>query len=975
MADERWDRQWTIFHNALERPDSERTAYVESECGDDAELLATVRKLIDAHQNADSLLSDAPLLSDDSLDALRPEAILGEQIGNYVIREVIGEGGMGVVYAADQVGAVERQVALKVIKLGMDTREVVRRFEMERQSLAVMNHPNIAKVYEAGATSGGRPYFVMEYVDGMSITDYCNENRLTIDERLSVFRDVCEGIQHAHQKGVIHRDIKPSNVLVDTSSDSQAIAKIIDFGIAKATDKRATEKTVFTGLGRLVGTPAYMSPEQANLTDGDVDTRSDIYSLCVLLYELVVGRPPFEQQSLLSAGYAELQRIIREQDPPKPSVRLSHLEVDTVSGFATERRVSTRSLRRELSGDLDWIIMKGLEKLPARRYATAGALADDITRYLHNETITARPPSRTYRIGKFVRRHRWGVAVSAAVAALVIGFTIATAIQSEKLARALDTAIAQREKSDQITQFIVRLMQESDPDVSDGEDITIRAALDKGAERLQEDLGGQPEVKIEVLTHMAEVYRELGYYDKARELLDQALAIVETDLTEAQGLADPHLISDVHQTIGALAHDMGDFADAELHYRTALELRQTGSEPHEELWMTYNNLGVLLSDMGKYTEATGLLDQGLKLALATYDAPHESIALSLLDAAYNGYLSGETESVGPLFAEGVEMTRQVHGDESLRYATSLNYYAIFLKSRSNFDDAVDMLYKALPIYRKILGNNHAYTATTLNNIGSALGEAGRLAEAETVYTEALKIYRSSFDGPHPNKAAAEYNLAYNLYRQGRYEEAEPGYRRAYEEDLATSGKDHPRLASDLGLIGLTLLKLGRIDEALDTHRQEFDISERAYETDNPRRSIALVHMATTLVALNRLDEAETYIDDAAETVVGVEPEHKLSLGVSDARAALRMGQARFEESISLYNEIITLRRNSLPSNHPDLAKSLHNLGSALLSSGDQDVHEETIAAFKEALDIREITLGTNHPDTVASRLAYTDQAR
>jgi serine/threonine protein kinase/tetratricopeptide (TPR) repeat protein len=378
------------------------------------------------------------------------------RIGPYRILEVIGEGGMGIVYLAEQAEPIRRRVAVKVIKIGMDTREVVARFEAERQALAMMDHPNIARVIEAGASEDGRPYFVMEYVAGVPITEYCDKVRLSTADRLALFLPVCAAVQHAHQKGVIHRDLKPSNVLV-TVQDGQAVPKVIDFGVAKATRQRLTEKTVFTQHGLIIGTPEYMSPEQAEMSGLDVDTRADIYSLGAMLYELLAGALPFDPDTLRKAGYAEIQRIIREQEPARPSTRVSTMGA-TAGEVAARRRTDGAALAKQLRGDLDWITMKALEKDPGRRYASASELAADIGRHLHDEPVVASPPSLTYRMRKLAHKHKGPVIAGGFVAVVLLVGVIASSvlyIRAER-ARALaeGEALRNRLETDTFAAFI-----------------------------------------------------------------------------------------------------------------------------------------------------------------------------------------------------------------------------------------------------------------------------------------------------------------------------------------------------------------------------------------------------------------------------------------------------------------------------------------------------------------------------------------
>jgi len=415
-------REETIFEAALQRTDlAERRAYVTSACGPDAELLASVERLLQAH-DSQSLLDEPVLEYEPACDGLALSEGPGTVIDRYKLLERVGEGGMAVVYMAEQERPIRRKVALKIIKLGMDTRQVIARFEAERQALALMDHPSIAKVFDAGATETGRPYFVMELVQGVSITDYCDRNSLGTKDRLRLFLQVCNAVQHAHQKGIIHRDLKPSNVMV-THHDGKPIPKVIDFGIAKAINQKLTEKTLFTRYAHLIGTPAYMSPEQAELSDLDIDTRTDIYSLGVLLYELLTGTTPFSEEELRKAGYVEMQRVIREQEPARPSTKLSTLG-DTLTDIAKHRNSTPDLLRKAIRGDLDWIAMKSLQKDRAQRYETANSLASDILRHLEHEPVLARGPSVAYRVERFLRRHRSQVVSAFALVVLAAAVVV-----------------------------------------------------------------------------------------------------------------------------------------------------------------------------------------------------------------------------------------------------------------------------------------------------------------------------------------------------------------------------------------------------------------------------------------------------------------------------------------------------------------------------------------------------------------------
>ena len=416
-------REEAIFDAALALPPEQRPAYLDQACGQDAQLRQRIELLLRSHDHAGEFLEPAPPAGQNRTVVVPtpPSEKPGDIIAHYKIREKLGEGGCGVVYVAEQTEPVRRRVALKVIKLGMDTRSVIARFEAERQALAMMDHPNIARVLDAGATETGRPYFVMELVRGIKITDYCDQNQLNTTQRLALFVQVCHAVQHAHQKGIIHRDIKPSNILV-TLHDGVPVPKVIDFGIAKATEGRLTDLTVYTELRQFIGTPAYMSPEQAEMSGLDIDTRSDIYSLGVLLYELLTGRTPFDAQELVQSGLDAMRRTIREKEPQRPSTRLSTMLEAELTTVAKRQSAEPPKLVHFIRGDLDWIVMKALEKDRTRRFESASGLALDVERFLKNEPIEARPPSGLYRFQKWVRRNKTAFAAAAAVAAaLVLG--------------------------------------------------------------------------------------------------------------------------------------------------------------------------------------------------------------------------------------------------------------------------------------------------------------------------------------------------------------------------------------------------------------------------------------------------------------------------------------------------------------------------------------------------------------------------
>ena len=566
-------REEAIFHAALALHPEQRPAYLNQACGEDNQLRRRIELLLQSHAHAGEFLEpDLPAGKDRTMVVpVPPSEKPGDIIGHYKIREKLGEGGCGVVYVAEQTEPVRRRVALKVIKLGMDTRSVIARFEAERQALAMMDHPNIARVLDAGATETGRPYFVMELVRGIKITDYCDQNNLNTTQRLALFVQVCHAVQHAHQKGIIHRDIKPSNILV-TLHDGVPVPKVIDFGIAKATEGRLTDLTVYTELRQFIGTPAYMSPEQAEMSGLDIDTRSDIYSLGVLLYELLTGRTPFDGQELIQSGLDEMRRTIREKEPLRPSTRLSTMLDADLTAVAKRQSAEPPKLVHFIRGDLDWIVMKALEKDRTRRFESAGGLALDVQRFLKNEPVEARPPSGLYRFQKMVRRNKTAFAGAAAVfAALVLGLGLSLylfiqerqALRNEQqaLKRAVAAERRQAELRDQAEKGLAleKRMREMGP---------ITEKFNAAGRFMSQGLFDKAEeVMSEVPTNICQssiIYNTLGEIYARRGDWPAAIRNFSRSIT-----ADPtnHL---AHHCLAPLLVQVGDLASYRKHCERAL---------------------------------------------------------------------------------------------------------------------------------------------------------------------------------------------------------------------------------------------------------------------------------------------------------------------------------------------------------------------------------------------------------------------
>ncbi|MGB3862275.1 MAG: serine/threonine-protein kinase, partial [Candidatus Aminicenantaceae bacterium] len=659
----------------------------------------------------------------------------------YKLIEELGRGGMGVVYLAEQIAPVKRKVAVKIIKLGMDTKQVMARFEAERQAIAMMDHPNIAKVYDAGATETGRPYFVMEFVKGVPITEYCDTHRLNNRERLELFQEVCKGVQHAHQKGIIHRDIKASNILV-AIHDNKPVPKIIDFGVAKATAQRLTERTMFTEMGQLIGTPEYMSPEQAEMTGLDIDTRTDIYSLGVLLYELLVGTLPFDSDTLRAAGLSEIQRIIRETDPPRASTRLSSLGDSQIS-IAQHRRTDLTALRKQLKGDLDWIILKAMEKDRTRRYETVNGLAADIFRHLNNEPVLARPPSTTYKLQKMISRHKIGFGFTVALSVLIVGFAIAMTVASARIAAERDRAEEESAKATAINAFLQDTLGSANPIEGSDRDITVLEALETATDKIEESFSNQPEVETEVRHTIGVTYLRLGHYKEAEDMLHSALIVAR----KAYPPDHPELASPL-TSLAVLLHERGSFDEAESMYREALDIRQKHFGRNDEgVASILSNLGILLQDKGDY------------------------------------------EAAEPIFREILDIDREFSGDDDLNVAIDLNNLGNLMKDKGDYDASESYLKEAIFILQK---HEHPWVSIAMSNLGELMNRKGDYSAAEPIFEEALSIGLQHLGDKNQDIAKLQSRYGECLLKLGKYEEAENKLLAAFPILMDTLGEQNVR---------------------------------------------------------------------------------------------------------------------------------------------------------------------------------------
>ncbi|MGO9467838.1 MAG: tetratricopeptide repeat protein [Isosphaeraceae bacterium] len=975
---------------------NERAAVLDRECGGDIVLRQRVEALLRAHDQPESVLdqpagtdlppgaADSTVLGDEGSSGIAAERLdatrahipspgdtdrpatrpfterTGTLIGPYKLREQIGEGGMGVVYLAEQEKPVRRRVALKIIKPGMDTEQVVARFEAERQALALMDHPSIARVFDAGATDTGRPYFVMELVKGVPITEYCDTVHLTPKERLELFIPVCQAIQHAHQKGIIHRDVKPSNVLV-TMQDGKPVPKIIDFGIAKATEQRLTERSLFTQHGAIMGTLEYMSPEQAEMSALDVDTRTDVYALGVLLYELLTGTTPLERARLREAGYVEILRRIREEEPPKPSTRLSDSR-ERLPSVAAQRRMEPARLTRLVRGELDWIVMKAIEKDRTRRYATANGFARDIERYLAGDPVEAGPPSARYRLRKFARKHRAALftagsfAVLLAAAAAVSTWQAVRATVAERHAvaeaqRAIaaeSTAREESAKAKAVNEFLTQdILTQAEPANNAVEDhVKLLDAVDRAADKVGERFRDQPQVEAELRGTIASTYHGLGAFAKA-ERHARARWEIERRLHGGDSAEALRALAD----LGHLRNHLGASVEAVDMLRQAVDglSQKLGADDIEDL-ARRDNLAVAYADAGRLAEAIALFEETLKLQTSKLGADHPGTLRTRNNLALAYRHAGRTSDAIALFETTTKLLTSRLGADHPETLASRNNLAETYRNAGRMAEALALHEETLKLMKSKLGPEHPATLTSRKNLSRVYLALGRPAEAIALDEETLKLTTSSLGPDNPATLICRNNLAEAYLAARRTGEAISMHEETLKLLTAKLGPDHRDTLTARNNLAAAYWKAGRLDRSVPLFEETLRLMTAKLGPDYPETLTTLANLGINYLDAGRAAEGARLMEESLERA-RARPEVLAALAfVTPQLAAALDAAGQFARAEPLYTAALKQALKQFGPNDPRSAAAMAAAGRNLLMLKKWAEAEPTL---RECLAIRE----------------------
>jgi len=936
MDERRWERLSRLFEEALALTGDARAAFLDEACADDAPLRDEVEALLASHDRTDSVIGEA--VASVASEAFATGGLpKGHRIGAWEILKPLGKGGMGEVYLAARADAEYRQeAAIKIVRSGLDSPEILRRFLAERQILANLGHANIARLIDGGTTESGAAYFVMEYVDGEPIHRYCDAHGLDTRARLALFRQVCFAVQHAHANLVVHRDIKPSNILVT----ADGIPKLLDFGIAKLLDPgtAGAEPAVTRTMMRLL-TPEYSSPEQVK--GEPITTATDVYSLGVLLYQILTGRLPYEPPS---DKQADLERAICETPPERPSTAVTR-------GGAS----SPKAARRELRGDLDNVVLMALRKEPERRYLSAGQFSEDIQRYLDGQPVLARQDTWSYRASRFIARNRAGVAAATVVVVLLVGVSVTTTLQSFRIARERDRAVAAEARADrqaataeQVSRFMVELFGGVDPEEARGREVTAREILDRGAERIRRELSEQPEIRARLQGTIGEVYTTLGVYDEATPLLEESLRqLVALEGEESLEVARARV------RLAALRQTRGDYDEADTQLTQALAVREKLLPPdHADVAGSLDSLGLLRRAQGRYDEAEDLIRRALASARAAAGAEQRNPTV----AKYTGHLGlvlqekGKSADAEAAFREALAMQVDLLGEDHPEVVTTLSNLGNVLANQNRYDEAEALLTKGLGLLRKLYGDEHIAVATQINNIAAFYKSKGDLEAAEASQREALAMFRKLLGEEHPRVAMCYNNLANILQDEGNLSAAEAMHRKSLALNRKLLGNEHPRVGDCLNNLANLLWEEGKFAESERLYREALALDRKLLGDGHPYVAMDLNALGLVLRDQGHFDDALPLVDEAIGIIQRAEGDDSLNMALYlGARAALYLRMGRAADAEPEVGSALKIQESQLPAGHWRILQTRSIQGEVLAALGRGQEAERLLVDSYEAL--------------------------
>jgi eukaryotic-like serine/threonine-protein kinase len=874
MSPDLWPEVEALLDAALDLPPDDRAALLDDPGSGRDEVRDEARRLLAALDDIEVFLGEpaadfaAPLVAESER---KEHGALPERVGAYRVIREIGRGGMGAVYLAERDDAQFRmQVALKLVPRGMDSEQTLRRFWEERQILATLQHPQIARLLDGGVADDGRPWFAMEYVEGVPIDRYCEENALGIDARLRLFCRVCEAVEYAHRTLVVHRDLKPSNIMVTGEGEP----KLLDFGIAKLLQPGDAGAEALTRAGMQLMTPEYASPEQVR--GEPITTASDVYALGVVLYELLTGQRPYGVETRTPH---ELERAVCETDPAPPSVAVRRRDRGEAGRARPMEPAAAVRRARRLSGDIDHIVLKALRKEPEHRYASVATLREDVLRHLDGFPVRAREGRRAYRLRKFVRRHRVPVAAAALVFLSLAG-GVAAALQQARL------ATAEAERAEEVRKFLVSVFTVSDPNLTNSAEVSARELLDQNAHRIETELRGQPLLRAEMQLTLGGIYRRLGLYDRAAPLLEGALDTRRT-LHGARHAA----VAEALEELGLLAEDRGRPEEAEALHGEALAMRRTlFRESDPRVARSMRQLASVLGGTARYDEAEALLTASLETHRRAYGPEHTEVALDLGALATLLRARGEYDRAVEAAGEALRIQRATVGSDHLETATAMNNLALLYRDRGRLDPAAALFREVLDFDIHRLGEEHRYTVTVMNNLASVLREQGGAEEAERMLRRVVEVNRRLFPDAHPFAATALHNLASVLRELERYDESEALFREALTMFRGVYGDEHPSVGTAHAVLAGTLHARGDHREAERHYGEALARLERSVGGAHPRTAAALLGYGRLLTEIGRPAGAETLLRRAVEVRrERLGPDHWQT---ADAEGALGIALAR-----------------------------------------------------------------------------------